>query len=409
MDIKLRPSANWLIVAALVLVTAVLYGAALNQRPFDQQETLLASQAESLVASGGRDADGRRLPLFVHAGGDAWLAPGQAYAAAAAARIGSPSLPPVRWLTVIAGALDVVLIFVLATRMFSSTMLGALAALLLLLTPAHAQFSRSAAADGVWPLPLLMVWILGLVIFCDQSARYRRQALTAGAVALAAIAYLEPSSPLMVPVFAAVSLFILAGAGEWQRRDLIPAGIGFVITLTPLVLWFATHQSTYPETFGRWVIHLAHVRNPLEGLRAATSTLTVASVSATYWEYFNPGYLFINGNAAGFAGLFLIPAAILLVVGAWTVTRQGAGQPRSTGFLLLAGFLCAPFVAATFKEAHVTGRALVIVPFGVLLATRGFEAIQSRPGVAQRVLIAVLLVAAPFQFFVWYRDLLRLH
>jgi hypothetical protein len=243
------------------------------------------------------------------------------------------------------------------------------------------------------------------------SSPFRRPALAIGAIAAAALAYAQPSSALLVPLFATLSLVVLYKAGQWHWRDVRPACVVFVITLAPLALWFVLHQSAYPDTFGRWLVHLAHVRQPLAGLRAATSGLTVASVSATYWDYFSPAYLFMNGNAGGFAGVFLIPVAGLLIAGGWTITRSGAKQwmGRPVDFLLLGGFLCAPLVAATFKEPRVTGRALVIVPFGVLLATRGLEMIRSRPGAARRILIALLLIAAACQFFFWYRELLGVH
>lgn len=410
MDIRLTAKNRWLVVPALAILTLAVYGAALHERPFDRQEALLASRSQALLASGGRDADGRLLPLFLHAGGDEWLAPGQAYMAATAELLLSSGLSPVRWITVLAGVLDVALMFVLATRIFSSTALGTMAALLLLFTPAHAQFSRSAGPDGVWPLPFLMAWLLGLVVFSDLSSPFRRQALAIGAFALAALAYAQPSSALMVPLFATLSLvalYKLYRAGQWQWPDVRPACVAFVMTLAPLALWFVMHQSAYPDTFGRWLVHLAHVRQPLDGLRAATRGLTVASVSATYWDYFSPAYLFINGNAVGFAGVFLVPVAGLLIAGGWTIARSGAKQwmVRPVDFLVLGGFLCAPLVAATFKEPRVTGRALVIVPFGVLLATRGLEVIRSRPGAWRRILIALLLVVAACQFLFWYRQL----
>jgi hypothetical protein len=410
-DTQVTPRARWFIaVVPLALIAILLYGTDLGRRPLDPEEVILSSQFAMVAAHGWHDTDGRFLPLFVHAGGNAWLPPGQAYATAAVAWVSS-SLSSVRWVPVCAGALDVALMFLLATRMSLSVTMGFTAASLLLFTPAHAQFSRSAVADGVWPLPFILVWLLGLVVFCDPSSAFRRLALAIGAVALAAIAYVEPSSPLMVPVFAALGLVVLYEAGRLRWREILPASMVFAITLAPLALWFLTHQSTYPDTFGRWVLHLAHVRNPLEWWRAATSSLTVSTVSGTYWDFFSPEYLFIDGTAAASAGVFLFPVALLLLVGGWTIVKDRMdGRPRRPlDLLVLVGFICAPLGAATFKEARVTGRALVIVLFGVLLATRGLETLQSHRTTPRRVLAALLLVAVAFQFVFWYRDLLRVH
>jgi hypothetical protein len=402
------PTRGFIVVVPLALVAILLYGTDLGRRPLDPEEVILSSQFAMVAEHGWHDADGRFLPLFVHAGGNAWLPPGQAYGTAAIAWVSS-SLSSVRWIPVCVGALDVALMFLLATRMSLSVTMGLTAAFLLLITPAHAQFSRSAVSDGVWPLPFILVWLLGLVVFCDPSSAFRRLALVIGAVALAATAYVEPSSPLMVPVFAALGLVVLDEAGRLQWREIRSASMAFALTLAPLALWFLTHRSTYPDTFGRWVLHLAHVRNPLEWWRAATSSLTAATVSGTYWDFFSPEYLFINGTAAAWAGVFLFPVAVLLVVGGWTIAKDRMdGRPRRPlDLLVLVGFICAPLAASTFKEARVTGRALVIVLFGVLLATRGLETLQLHRTTPRRVVAALLVMAVAGQFFFWYQDLLR--
>jgi hypothetical protein len=231
-DRRVTAKNRWLIIPALAILTAAVYGAAIDDRPFDRQEALLESQSQSLLASGGRDANGRLLPLFVHAGGDEWLAPGQAYMAATAELLSPSRLSPIRWITVLAGVLDVALMFVLATRVFSSAALGTVAALLLLFTPAHAQFSRSAGPEGVWPLPFLFAWLLGLVVFSDLSSPFRRHALAIG-----------PSRPQRSPTHnrlqrswsrvrcagSAVAWYKRKG-GQWQWPDVRPACVAFVMT-----------------------------------------------------------------------------------------------------------------------------------------------------------------------------------
>jgi len=403
--------ARWIVAVMLAAVTFGVYAIALNRRAVNGQEQVLASASEALRAHRGRDADGRFMPLFVHVGGDTWLPGAQVFAAATIDRSGSSSPPPIRWIVVFTGALDVMMMFALAMRICASAPLGCVAALLLLFTPAHAQFSRLAIQDGVWPLPLLMAWLLGLVIFVDRSARSRRSALAVGVMALAFIAYIEPSGPLTALVFLVLTIAVLRAAGDWRAQDLKPACIAFVMTIVPLALWFVTHRTAYPDTLGRWAVHLAHLRNPLEGVRAATSAMTVATVSGVYWDFLSPTNLFIDGNAAGWCGVFTIPVAVLLLAGVWTIARDytNADERRPIDILLVAGFLCAPLVAATFKEPRVTQRALTIVPFGVLLAARGLEKILSSRTPARRTLAALLLLAVPFQFYFWYSDFIRLH
>ena len=72
--------------------------------------------------------------------------------------------------------------------------------------------------------------------------------------------------------------------------------------------------------------------------------------------------------------------------------------------VILVGFALAPVAAATFNDPKAAGRALGMLPLGVLIAVAGFEALV-RPRVRMMQVAALLvLLLLPIQFYRFYAD-----
>ncbi|MEO8683149.1 MAG: hypothetical protein ABI665_29155, partial [Vicinamibacterales bacterium] len=160
--------------------------------------------------------------------------------------------------------------------------------------------------------------------------------------------------------------------------------------------WFAMYPDTYQETMGRWAIHQAHIRSPLEGLRAFVNWNTLSTRISLYWESFNPAFwLFgdpgvINGRAP-----MLVAVAVFALMG---IKRLLSGSRASLAFLLLAGLAVSPLAASTFGQHYALALAPTMVIFVSLLAGLGvLEVLESRRTTV-RVAGAVLLVAIPLQY-----------
>ena len=78
---------------------------------------------------------------------------------------------------VVAGIADVVLMYLVARRLFRRKLPAATAAVLLALSPAHFVFSR-CALDYLAPLPFILLWLLCLLSY-DRFG-HRGQLLAAG-------------------------------------------------------------------------------------------------------------------------------------------------------------------------------------------------------------------------------------
>jgi hypothetical protein len=177
--------------------------------------------------------------------------------------------------------------------------------------------------------------------------------------------YAHPAGPLT-----AVFLWILTIAIARRRNPvrLFTATCVFGATWLPAAAWFYRHADTYPDTFGRWFIFAAHVRNPLDGLRAFINPGTLGNRASMYWGFWDPSWLFFNARDA--AAPLLLIAAPFIVLGVLRCTRH---LPRATAALLIGTALIAPLAGATFGVPHFLADAAVVMPILALLSALGVE------------------------------------
>jgi hypothetical protein len=302
----------------------------------------------------------------------------------------------------LAGTLDLVLVFVFARRLFRDTTLGVLAALFLMCDPAHFSYSRLASDDGVWAVPFVLGWLIALEAYVETPSR---PAIVGAALALGAGVYTQPSAPLLMLLLAIASAVVLRARGILNRADAAAAAATFALVLMPLAVWFAWHPSAYVDTWGRWVLHPAHIRNPVEWARSVTNWLSLSVWSSVFWDFFSPSHLIASATAPAFAGVFLVPVCAFMAVGATALARQTADefQPqRPVLTMLTVTVIAAAAIAASFKEPRAIQRALVVAPVGCVVAAYGASALWSRRRTWPRVMVALLLVGAIVQFAVFF-------
>ena len=107
------------------------------------------------------------------------------------------------------------------------------------------------------------------------------------------------------------------------RRSATHLAVPVAAFLAPLLLavgWFMANPSAYPDTFGRWVIHAAHLVSPLDGARAFVNWNTLGTRVSLYWGFFDPSWLFFDAASPAASPLrgaspFLFATMIGLVAG----------------------------------------------------------------------------------------------
>ena len=98
--------------------------------------------------------------------------------------------------------------------------------------------------------------------------------------------------------------------------------------------------------------------------------------------------------------MFLLPIALLLPLGAYHILTK---RKTPFGLLVLWGFASSPLAAVLVAEVAIR-RALVMLPFAVLIATSGVEALLLAPARRWRMVAACLLLACAWQFRRFHTD-----
>jgi 4-amino-4-deoxy-L-arabinose transferase-like glycosyltransferase len=381
--------------AALVLVvllTAVLYAAGSRRAPMyvGSDEAYFGLNAASLAAT-GRDLGGTPFPLFFNlrdpldgANTRRWYQPPLFYAIAAALTVLPFSETAIRLPSAIVGLFDVLLIYALGRRAFGDRAAAAIAALLLALSPAQLIMSRQAA-DYAWSIPFVLGW-LWCVLAAVQTRR-RRFSIAAGLLLGLGI-YSYIGAWILMPILLVLTLIAQLRAGL-GTKTLVSATLAFSAPALVGLTWLARHSQMLSDTVSRYQITAPR----LDRLQHAV---------ATYWDYFDPSFLFMTGGAAattatGRTGVFLIGVGILIAIGVyrWTHTRDLATS------LALAGFVVTPLAATVAGEPYMIQRAMPMIPFGILLAAAGALDVrrQRRRGLEWLVIALVVL-----QFGYFARD-----
>src|SRR5262245_21526393 len=362
------------IAGALAVIAALLYGRRLEFAPphVEIDEVLIAIDAHA-IATTGRDLRGEFLPLYSQTAEHSWYQPIVIYLTALALKVAPLSERVIRMPTVGIAIVDIVLIYLVARRLFRSEWLGVVAAGMLALSPGHFIHTRYGM-DYVYPVPFVLGWLLCLVLYDE-----RRQAwlLAAGATVLGIGFYCYISSIAMMPLYLALTAGMLAWQGAPQRKYRVLA-LSFLPWLVPVVVWLARHPQAYGATIEKYGLYDANQLNAAQGLRSVLGFVSVGQRLSQYWNYFNPSFLFFGGGtkvmfSTGLAGVFPLTLAIFLVIGICRAVKKA--DPLS--LILVVGFVTAPFLAVVAAEENAIFRALALLPFGVLLATMGVEYLWS--------------------------------
>jgi 4-amino-4-deoxy-L-arabinose transferase-like glycosyltransferase len=372
-------------IAALIMVGVLLYVTRLGEVPIylmhDEAQGALQAQA---IATTGRDLNGRLLPLYFT---EPEFPPGRDPAMIYVTALGLKVLPfseaGVRTPTALVGILNVVLTFVVARRLFSSVVMGLVAATLLLLTPVHFIRARLLLSP-LYTIPFILVWLWTLARFAAEPTTRR---LCAAAVALGLGAYSYLAAVVMMPLYLLGTLFV--GVRRLGRTPALQAALVFGATLIPMLLWYVTHPERNAQIVSAYQLE-ATARSPL------------ARWVGLYWSFFDPSFLFVSGDASMInstreAGFFPMAFAVLLPIGLIGLIRTRQPLPLA----IVAGLLTAPVVSIISGGVEMN-RIMFAIPFGVLTAAYGAHMLIAARPLLARATGVLLLITVPWQFAGFY-------
>lgn len=299
--------------------------------------------------------------------------------------------------TRIAGAalllVDIGLIGVVASRLWSAIGFGLLASALMALTPANflqAQLAPQALAI----LPFVLLWLLAVVAF-ERGGGSR--ALVCAGIALGVGCYSARPAIVLMPVYLAMTVAL-----AWVRggdRAWAAVVLAFVLSILPAVVWLALHPDVYVRHVNRYGIYDASRLTPLQGAKDFLNYNNVQERISIYWDYFDPVYLFVSGsaptpNAAPFRpGVFPLALAAFIPAGVYQLLKRRTPMD----LVLIGGLLTSPAAAAMANERYIVHRELVVIPFAILVALAGVDFLFRHRMRIWRMVAVASLVAIPLE------------
>ena len=383
------------IVVAVAIVTAIVYGRRLTESPvyLTPDEVVIGLDAHALAET-GRDLRGRFLPLYFQINeftvrGTIWYQPAIMYLTAAVLQVAPLTEWSIRLPAVMVGVLDVILVVLLASRMYGHTSSAVLAVALFALAPAHFTHSRFAM-DYIYPLPFILFWLYALHRYLERP---NERWVAAATLSLGLGFYSYIAAMMLMGVYFALTGLVLFRL-KAPRRHWWFAVIGMAAPLTCFVVWLTLHPEIFSETFARYEFDNP---NRVSGLGRLSM----------YWQYFSPSYLFFNGGSqlvfsTRAVGVFLLPMMVLLPAGILRVARHRT----PFGEVLLYGCLTAPAAAILLDEGSAINRALAIVPFAVLISVMSVDewALPDLRRWWRPAVVTVVVLACVVQFVAFQRD-----
>ena len=379
------------------------------------------------IATTGRNLNGDVMPLFFNLAdpasdlgplpwGNTWYQPLLFYIVAATLTVAPLSEFAVRLpVAIVGGVITPILLYLVALRLFKRRGLALFSAVVFALTPPQLILSRQAL-DYVCPLPFMLGWFWFLLDYADTR---RLKSVVLAGLCLGMGFYSYIASWVMMPIYLALSAIVywriaFDSAGSPGRsltasvlRPLVASTAGFVVPLLVFVPWLWTHPAMLRETFDRYQMSDQDQVSMIQEPRNAFRLDKLAATVSTYWSHFDPAFLFMIGGpsmttSTGRVGVFLLPLALLLPLGVFTMLRR----PDPFGFhaVILLGVVAAPLAATLKGQPFSVQRILFMLPFAALIAAFGLDWLWQARSRAARAAAIALVVGVPLHFAVFYRD-----
>ncbi len=403
---------SWLAGILVVGLAAVLTSQSASNTPIylGGDEAHFGVQSRS-IAQTGHDLSGQLLPLFVHlidpidptAAATRWYQPMLFYSTAGVLKFLPLTEASIRLPILLVGILDIGLMYATAKKILGDTFYAVVAALMLLLSPAHFLFSRQAM-DYILPLPFVLGWLFCLVIIVERGGLWRA---FGGGLILGLGFYSYIAAWFLMPGYLLLTWLALRRSGPSPLRTALMATVGFLLPVLPALAWLWTHPAMLQQTFARYRFHDGGDASLLQAAAGFLSADQVRDKLSVYWSSFNPAFLFLSGGSGPttgtrLAGVFLVPVALFLIVGITDLFDRRRSEPMAT--VLLAGLALAPIPAALVGENYAIQRELVMLPFVILVGSFGLVRLLRHASIGVRALAIMLLAAMPLQYAFFSHD-----
>lgn len=389
-------------VAIVFLVLGIIYSFTLDRVPvhLNQDELGFALNAYS-ISKTGFDENGRFMPFYFWHLGIMWATPIIVYLTAIFLKILPLSEIVIRLPSVLVGTVNLVLIYLIAKKLFKSRLYGLAVALLLALTPAHFIHSR-ILLDNLFIVPFVLGWFYLILLFMEKR---RLWLIFFAALLLGLGVHSYHAAKVMMPLYLIFTIFITSPF--WIKKlVMLPIIIlGFALPLLPLIPWLAQYPDTLTDQVRYTGLYDTKL-SPLQGIGTLINREIIFNRLVIWLSYFDPKFLFLNGDASMIhstqkVGVFLLPFVILIPLGIYQIVRSKLAW---LGMTIISGFLTAPIAAALVGNQFRISKALIMLPFACLIATYGVRYLFSFKSRTRGFIGVILLAIIGLQFVFFLTD-----
>lgn len=407
---------KWLLLILLVAVFFRFFHLTSVPPSLNWDEVSIGYNAYSILKT-GRDEWGEFMPLSFKAFGEHKL-PGMIYASVPGIAIFGTTDLGVRVTPAILGLLSVLVIYLLARKLFASDKIALSAAALLAISPWAVHFSRVSFEAGL----AMLLTICSIYFLVKGRAGGQNLWLAMLFAVLAAYSY--NSVRILLPLL--FLAYLLTGVINGKKlfwRSLLPIILAGLILLSPVTIGL-----TKPEERVRWgtvslttqksfLDNIAESRgytqlpDPLPRLIHNKATHFVYDLFQNYLRAFSTEFLFFEGGkntqrsvqGMGLLYLFELP---LLLVGLVQLGKKSAGRNSLASSILLPWLLLAPIPSILTIDSPSTVRALSLLPALILTESLGFVTIFRWLAKRRLIMLAAGLFAlwniGYFCYLLWF-------
>ncbi len=266
-------------------------------------------------------------------------------------------------LPLLAGFVSVVLLYIVGAKLFANTRDAMITAAVLALTPLL-WYQLQRQPTSLYALPFVAGWLAAVA--CSDQLRAPLWSAVAGAL-LGLGMYGSHAAWVMMPVYLCLTVVVIAPDRITSRASLAFAG-AFVLAGTPLLLSIVGHPDDFRRTVTTYHMYDAYRLNLLQGAHEMASWVSLTARSETYYDYFNPTFLFLTGRVLLFPLVVLLPAGLYRIL-----IHESTPMAR----LSAAGFLAAPLAASLTAERPAPERILFLTTFAAVVSVYGLRQLLS--------------------------------
>lgn len=390
-----------------------LYNLAENRPHLTNDEVALGYNAYSILTT-GKDEWGEAMPVIFKSFGD-WKPGFYVYLTVPSVAVFGLNDFAVRLPSALSGVFAVILIFLIAKKLFKQKNIAYFASLLLAISPWHIHFSR-----GAWEANVALTLLLAGIYFFLISLKNNKY-LIMSAIFFGLTLWTYQSAKLG-------TFIVLLALAIYAKKDLLRFNKKYfaVAFVVGLLIALPVIKSLTTEKAGRIEVKsLFSYERPIEYIQSSITDQSgeekgdllfsvfhpewfnfTRGVFSRYSNHFSGRFLFFEGDwpnpkhSSPNIGYFLLLDAPLLIIGLLSLSR---GRKKE-GYFVLLWLALAPLASAITRDSVHGVRALNMVIPLVLVSARGASVM-----IKKYKFIFIMFVALYLYNFAIYLDAYHVH